>query len=1145
MNTPLRNSTSLAVHFLAAFFSLIFLPITGQLASAQSAPNTYQAEIGKPNWAVKVPVPDGFVNVANGNLHIEIPISSTSQRNGKVLVTKFEYDSALYQHSGSRLYPGIVGNDNWEDGNPGNQNNGWKILTTYDGVTGSLAPYGGGQGGVSSDLDFECLNSDDVSNSCWETYGPFYWTSIEGDTKTFRVFTTQSYGAGTDAPTAQGMPLDLSPYFIQVTDYSGGNVYDLHGNEVDNTPMDHNGNYITVTDSGELFDELGRVPVKESDAGNVRYYDSLTSSGETARTTVTTQRVDVHTSFYGGSQEENEFIGQLKAIQSLVLPNGTYTFGYDSGTDAGTYGLLKSLTLPSGGTVQFTYSNFTDNLQNVGRWLTGVNINGNSWTFTPSLVNGGQQVIVTKPSGDSETYSFVVPWGGAVGAWVYHAAYLSASGAVQKTEQYSYTGMNMLPSEVITTIPSSNGSVSKDTQYDYGDSSQNNVTEVREWDWYSGSSSPSSKPSRIIDATYSMNVPAYAALGIYSNPLSISLRDGLSGAIVAQTSFEYDNYTKGISASGTVQHDNTWRFVPSYTLRGNVTATSVWRNTDNTWIQTNRRQYDDAGNVIESDDAKGNPTYYSYADSWSESSCHPSTWSSDGWPSYTWTSTPGAGAAYPTSITNAIGQASTSAYNSCTGSVGWQKGVNLQGTAYQTTYHYDAIDRTIEVDYPDGGQVTTVFNDNAPQSITQTTLQSNTPSLTKIVQATILDNLGRPSQTQALTDPNGESYIDTTYDQNGRKASVSNPYRSTSDSTYGTTSYQYDGLDRVIAVTRQPDNSQVTTNYSGAFMTVTDGAKRQHKTQMDAFGNILSVWEDPNGLNYETDYTYDALNNLTSVVQWGGIKGGAGARLRSFTFNSLSQLMVASNPESGTICYGVWSGSSCINGYDLNGNLTHKTDARGITTTIVYDQLNRVLSKSYSNDASKTPWACFQYDSSILGIGKLANQWTQPASTGACPTILPSSGYLTKRSIVSYDPMGRPLSEQQCTPANCTGSAPYTPAYTYDLAGHVWTSTNGIAATAGGTANPLTFTNIFDGAGRLQSLTGNWNDPTHPSALFNSQFYFAHGGLGNALLGNGAVNMQRIFDSRLRVTGETDTGSAVLSGTSGTAVVAISGAEQK
>src|SRR5262249_2697355 len=73
---------------------------------------------------------------------------------------------------------------------------------------------------------------------------------------------------------------------------------------------------------------------------------------------------------------------------------------------------------------------------------------------------------------------------------------------------------------------------------------------------------------------------------------------------------------------------------------------------------------------------------------------------------------------------------------------------------------------------------------------------------------------------------------------------------------------------------------------------------------------------DPTGFNhpYVTLYTYDTLNNLLCVEQHGNVTGtGCGAdpsldatspwRVRRFSYNSLSQLLTAGNPESGKITY--------------------------------------------------------------------------------------------------------------------------------------------------------------------------------------------------------------------------------------------------
>ena len=81
---------------------------------------------------------------------------------------------------------------------------------------------------------------------------------------------------------------------------------------------------------------------------------------------------------------------------------------------------------------------------------------------------------------------------------------------------------------------------------------------------------------------------------------------------------------------------------------------------------------------------------------------------------------------------------------------------------------------------------------------------------------------------------------------------------------------------------------------------------------------------------HATDYCYDALDNLTRVIQ--------GRQRRRFTYDSLSRLTQATNPESGTTRYR----------YDANGNLTWKRDARGVEAAYAYDELDRLTGRSYS-----------------------------------------------------------------------------------------------------------------------------------------------------------------------------------------------------
>jgi hypothetical protein len=220
-----------------------------------------------------------------------------------------------------------------------------------------------------------------------------------------------------------------------------------------------------------------------------------------------------------------------------------------------------------------------------------------------------------------------------------------------------------------------------------------------------------------------------------------------------------------------------------------------------------------------------------------------------------------------------------------------------------------------------------------------------------------------------------------------------------------------------------------------------------------------------------------------------------------------------------------------------------------------YDSLNRMTSKSYSSDPSGTPTSCFQYDTSAVSgaggylLGRLTNQWTQSSSAGSCNTsFLTSGGYETLRSVLSYDAIGRPLSTQQCTPANCTAAAPYALNYGYDLAGNLTSYTNGLESTPGAGASPLTFMQSFDSTGRLQNLMSTWSDNTHPATLFSAPTYAPPGALTKVTLGNG-VTLTRGYNQQLLPNSEFDTvnagtgnGSTVAS--PGSATVTVTGTEQ-
>jgi RHS repeat-associated protein len=215
----------------------------------------------------------------------------------------------------------------------------------------------------------------------------------------------------------------------------------------------------------------------------------------------------------------------------------------------------------------------------------------------------------------------------------------------------------------------------------------------------------------------------------------------------------------------------------------------------------------------------------------------------------------------------------------------------------------------------------------------------------------------------------------------GRLTITTTPYRSLGDATLEWTCTKYDGVGRVTLVSRfkgdaAPTDCGSTTNrtgltqtaYDAEWTTVTDPAGKVRKQKVDVLGRLVEVVEDPGAspkLNYSTTYSYDALDNLTQVVQ------GQGVQTRGFTYSSLSRLISATNPESGVTQYEY---------YD-SGDLKKKTDARGKWVGMTYDPLHRILAKTFSDTTPAVTYTYHLADSSgAPNIGRLESISSSVAS---------------------------------------------------------------------------------------------------------------------------------------------------------------------
>jgi len=657
--------------------------------------------------------------------------------------------------------------------------------------------------------------------------------------------------------------------------------------------------------------------------------------------------------------------------------------------------------------------------------------------------------------------------------------------ALVDANYYAPVGLNALwapphdarVAQKTVTVAGSSASKSYQDVYTYSDSTDtyNNVIELDEYP-FSNTTTPWRKTLTAYQSGSAYTTPS---VNLISLPVSQEVVDG-SGNPKSLTCYSYDQGTPG-SESGITFTDPNWSSVAA---RGNATTVSDWLSgtascAGGTMLST-AYTYDVAGNILSMLDPRGVTRQWGYSDS-------------------------GAGAAssyaFPTSITSYTGL--NGGGTPFTAHLTWYYQIGKPASTKDingntTTYGYiDTLNRLTSVAKPDGGSTTFLYTDTpgAVNVETQVAQSSGTP-----IQTTVYyDGLGRKSSTSLATN---SSPIKTTYayDGRGRLAYSSLPaYNApqpecltgigTADSScapqYGSFTL-FDGLNRPVSVTAA-GGAVSTTQYMADETLVSDPSGVTRLNTADRFGNLLSVVEDPNSwyvgglpgtLNYNTSYTYDALNNLLAVSQ-------GGSRSRSFTYDPLKRLLTAQNLESGTISYT----------YDNSGNLATKLDALSITTSLAYDGLNRVSGKTYSSSPTGVSYAYDSTTSNCNGLGRLSSvTYGTSVTNDSC-----------------YDVMGRVTKSSQTT-----GATTYPPfLYSYDISG---------ALASEQYPSGRTLTNSFDAAGRIIGLKGLFN--SSPTAYASNIAYAPQGPLQSVLLGNGITEAWTFGTPQLQPT-QLQAGSAL------------------
>jgi len=900
------------------------------------------------------------------------------------------------------------------------------------------------------------------------------------------------YTAMTDKDLCNTLPqgvvtVDGSGYTLNFTGWNTADIYDKSGDKVSGVALyDPDGNSINGS-TDTLNTTALTVTLGSYGSGQPDKYQYNDSGGNPQTVQVNYTQYTQQTNFgcSGGIPYE---LGPTSVYlpSSITLPTGgQYTISYET-TPNDTHnphyvtGRLAKLTLPSGGYVSYGYSGgnhgvnctslvvptitrtVSDNNGNSGTW-TYVNTNNLSNNFTvtettpPRPGNSTGDTITHYFSGEYETQRIVQDVN--LGVLSTTTTCYGSKGATPPTPPNCVT-LSTVPTLPITetdVYTSLNTSATNRVKTTF-DSTYGNVTSVIAYDF--GASTPTTQTFMSYGQSWNGTAcTAYPSGTNINTTPCYSHTENSSGTDVAKTKITFSN-------------------------TGHPTSTARWVS-GSAWL-TSTASYNSNGTIAWSKDPANNQTTFAYNGSG------------------------GCNNLLVTSTTYAVSAVGSDAQTwNCNGGVqASYQDVNSNTTSY--TYA-DPLWRLTEVQRPDGGTTTVSYStgSSSPWSVSTTTLVSSGNSTTT---TNTLDGLGRTVQS-TTTDPNntstGEHYVNTVYDSLGHVYSVTNPFFTTGDATYGLTSYSYDALGRTTQITN-PDNTYRTFSFTNRATEFTDESGIQRVYQSDGLGRLVSVCDgvgagtqannvsasacgqDISANGFLATYNYDALGNLTTMNF-----SGQG---RQFAYDGLSRMVIENVPEIPGVSCGGGTYSKCYT-YDSGtaGDLYSVTflNPSGTSVNAIYswDALHRLSTLEYSDSSNG------------YGYGYDASTWLTWNLTNGKGRLTAQSHSNGAAAAYSYDSMGRAVWEGSCAGSNCYGTVRGIN-HGYDYSGDV----TGITTTYTG---GVTYTH--NSIGQLTGVTSTWHDTTHPSPLLSGVTYNALGEVVTATYGDNVVRTNS-YDTLGRVT---------------------------
>jgi YD repeat-containing protein len=705
-----------------------------------------------------------------------------------------------------------------------------------------------------------------------------------------------NYASMTDDSSNGGQSCQQFAYATLVTD-SNGNQMNLTPYQASSGMRDTLGRIGQMFLSGPAFnglDSTGCVSSHPFASSVVLYYvdpNGVTQPVKECFSNLSLLTAFNQTSPYGGlvSEYSSGVSGAIQLLTTVVLADGTkWTFDYDS------YGKLTFVGLPTGGSITYTWQaiNFANcdlaNPTQLSRAVTTRTLNDGqghiqTWNYNwGTTTSSGLTNVVTDPLGNDTVHIFTqqAPAGGnpPPGCFLYETStidYQGSQGAghpLQRVDTTYSSGAfasssgapavgNVFATDIVTTVYPS-GKVKKvhrdpDAGPGAGQPIFGNIKRELEYDW--GQGAPGAL-LRETDTTYQWEInSAYLTAHLLDLPTSAVVKDGV-GNRVAETDYTYDEASYLTAASISTQH-----VAPPYGVRGNQSTVSRWLSTNNSFISSHTNWYD-TGEVYKQIDPLGHTTIHSYdpayVGAYATQTCSPTT--SPGSVVHCVSGTYDFNTGVLTSLTNE--NASTQA-----------SGTTPGDSAHTSNYGYDYMFRLTSAQAPpdlaNGNlRAQNTFSFSAPNTF-PVSVQRTTSVTTSLSDSATnyFDGLARNYKGQHIL-PNGTATVDTTFDAGGHVATVSNPYFTTSDPTYGITANQYDGMDRVTQTTKQDGsiskvqyNVATTIAVNGDCTISADEAGKQRGACTDALGRLVEVDEPaPSGATPVANYhaTLDNTGNF-------------------------------------------------------------------------------------------------------------------------------------------------------------------------------------------------------------------------------------------------------------------------------------------